>query len=73
MILAFTVTAAITAALHGIAIQMMTFTTATVALKVSTTIALQALVFALALGLVGGFLPARRAALLSPVEALRRR
>jgi ABC-type lipoprotein release transport system permease subunit len=28
---------------------------------------------ALGLGLAGGFLPARRAALLSPVEALRRR
>jgi len=71
--LAFSVTAAISAALHGIAIQMMTFTTATVTLKVSSATAMQGLAFVLVLGLLGGFLPARRAALLSPVEALRRR
>jgi ABC-type lipoprotein release transport system permease subunit len=73
IVLAVTVTAAITAALHGIAINMMTFTTATVALKVTPATALRGLLFALALGLAGGILPARRAALLSPVEALRRR
>jgi ABC-type lipoprotein release transport system permease subunit len=73
ILLAFVVTAAITAAMHGIAINMMTFTTATVALQVSPATAARALAFALLLGLAGGFLPARRAALLSPVEALRRR
>ena len=73
ILLAFLVTTAITAAMRGIAINMMTFTTATVALQVSPATAARALAFALLLGLAGGFLPARRAALLSPVEALRRR
>lgn len=66
-------TLGITAALHGVAINLTTFTTATVALRVSASNALFALLFSTALGLAGGVLPASRAARMSPVEALRRR
>lgn len=71
--LAVAATAGISAALHGVAINLMTFTTATVTLRVSATNALFALLLALLLGVAGGAAPARQAARLSPVEALRRR
>jgi putative ABC transport system permease protein len=73
LLLAVVATVAITAALHGVAINLMTFTTATVGLHVSAQNALLALLLALLLGFAGGVAPARRAARLSPVEALRRR
>jgi ABC-type antimicrobial peptide transport system permease subunit len=63
----------IDAVLHGVAINLRTFTTATVALRVSIEDAMFALALAVLLGVGGGLLPARRAAGLSPVEALRRR
>ena len=63
----------IDAVLHGVAINLRTFTTATVALRVSMQDAVFALVLAAVLGIAGGLLPARRAAALSPVEALRKR
>src|SRR5439155_715243 len=73
VLLAIAATLGINAVMKGVAINLMTFTTATVELRVSTTSALQVFVLATLLGLAGGFLPARRAARLSPVEALRRR
>jgi putative ABC transport system permease protein len=73
MLLAVAATVGITAALHGVAINLMTFTTATVSLRVTAENALIALLLAVLLGFAGGVAPARRAARLSPVEALRRR
>jgi ABC-type antimicrobial peptide transport system permease subunit len=73
VVLAIAATLGINAVMKGVAINLMTFTTATVDLRVSTTSALQVFVLATLLGLAGGLLPARRAARLSPVEALRRR
>ncbi len=64
---------AINSGLHGVAINLRTFTTATVALSVSIENAAFALLLAVILGVAGGLLPARQAARLSPVEALRRR
>ena len=73
LVAAIVATFAVSAFLKGVAINLMTFTTATVALRVTAGNAVAALIFALALGLAGGFVPARRAARLSPVEALRTR
>jgi len=66
-------TAAMTAVMNGVAVNLSTFSTATVGLRVSAGNALAAFVLATLLGLAGGLLPARRAARLSPVDALRRR
>ena len=49
-----------------------TFTTTVIQLRVSAFDALAGLVLALAIGLLGGLLPARRAAHMRPVEALRK-
>jgi putative ABC transport system permease protein len=65
-------TAAITAWLNGIAFNLSTFTTAVARLRVTPGDAAVAFALSLCLGLGGGFLPARRAARLSPAEALRR-
>ena len=73
VLMAIATTLGINAIMKGVAINLMTFTTATVDLRVSATSALQVLLLATLLGLAGGFLPARHAARLSPVEALRRR
>ena len=73
VLMAIATTLGINALMKGVAINLMTFTTATVDLRVSATSALQVLLLATLLGLAGGFLPARHAARLSPVEALRRR
>ena len=73
LVAAVVATTTISAAMKGIAINLITFTTATVGLRVSVENALLALAFAIVLGLAGGIVPARRAARLSPVEALRAR
>jgi putative ABC transport system permease protein len=72
-LMAMLATLGINALMKGVAINLLTFTTATVNLQVSSQGAVETLLFATFLGLAGGFLPARRAAGLSPVEALRRR
>jgi len=59
-------------ALGGIAFGAQTFTINVVTLRVSPRDLLAALGFATAIGLVGGLLPAWRAAHLRPVEALRK-
>jgi putative ABC transport system permease protein len=71
-VLAVAATFGLTAALKGVAVNLATFTTATVALRVSAEDVFAGFILATLLGLAGGFLPARRAARLSPVEALRR-
>lgn len=58
--------------LQGIAFQLPTFSTAVVTLRISPLILLQALGLAIAMGLLGGFFPARRAARLRVTDALRR-
>jgi len=72
-VLAVGAAAALTAVLNGIAVNLSTFSTAVVGLRVSAGNVGLAFVMAALLGLSGGLLPARRAAGLSPVEALRRR
>jgi putative ABC transport system permease protein len=59
-------------ALGGIGFGAATFTTNVVQLRVGAGDLLMALGLALAIGLVGGFFPASRAARLRPVEALRK-
>ncbi len=73
IVLAVFATIGITAALHGVAVNLVTFSTAAVALRVSIVEVVAALLLSLLLGFAGGILPARRAARLSPVEALRTR
>lgn len=58
--------------LGGIAFGAATFTTNVVQLRVGPGDLVSALLLALAIGLVGGFFPASRAARLRPVEALRK-
>ena len=58
--------------LGGIAFGAQTYTINVVTLRVSPTDLAVALVFATAIGLIGGLLPAWRAAHLRPVEALRK-
>ena len=72
-VLAVGAAAALTAILNGVAVNLSTFSTATIGLSVSAGNVGVAFVMAALLGLSGGLLPARRAAGLSPVEALRRR
>jgi len=71
-VLALVTTAALTAWLQGVAINLSTFTTATVALRLGAGNVAAAGALAIVLGAAGGFLPARAAARLSPAEALRR-
>jgi putative ABC transport system permease protein len=72
-LLAIVTTEVLTAVMNGIAVNLVTFSTATVALRVSWSNVAFAFALSLLLGLAGGVLPARRAARLSPVDALRRR
>jgi ABC-type lipoprotein release transport system permease subunit len=58
--------------LGGIGFAAVTFTTNVVALRVSASDLAAAFVFAATIGIVGGLLPAWRAARLRPVEALRK-
>lgn len=62
----------VSSALGGIAFGAATFTTNVIQLRVGPGDLLLALGLALAIGLVGGFFPASRAARLRPVEALRK-
>lgn len=79
-LLAFTVGAAlawalgigVSRALGGIGFGAATFTTNVIQLRVGASDLAAALAFALAIGLLGGLAPARRAAQLRPVEALRK-
>jgi ABC-type antimicrobial peptide transport system permease subunit len=58
--------------MQGVTFAMPTFSTAVVALRLSPRIVGVAFLLALAMGAVGGFVPARTAARLRVVEALRR-
>lgn len=70
--LAVATTAALTWWMRGIAFNLVTFTTAVVNLRITPGNMLAVLLLTVVLGLVGALLPARRAARLSPVEALRK-
>ena len=71
-LLGIAATAALTWWMHGIAFNLATFTTAVVTLRITPANLLSVLLLAVALGIAGAILPARRAASLSPAEALRR-
>jgi putative ABC transport system permease protein len=58
--------------LGGVGFAAATFTTSVIELRVGVGDLAAALVLSLAVGLLGGFFPARRAAALRPVEALRK-
>lgn len=58
--------------MQGVAFQLPSFSTAVVTLRVSAVSLLIAFGLAVAMGLIGGFFPARRAAKLQVTEALRR-
>ena len=70
--LAWLLGAAVSAALGGIGFGAATFTTNVIQLRVGPSDLAAALGLALVIGLVGGLAPARRAAGLRPVEALRK-
>jgi ABC-type lipoprotein release transport system permease subunit len=61
----------INAAINGVAFNLASFSTAVVTLRLSPIILVIAFLLAMAMGLFGGFFPARRAARLSVVDALR--
>jgi putative ABC transport system permease protein len=63
---------AVNVLIHGVAFNLASFTTAVVTLHLSPMILLVALTLAVVMGVFGGFLPARRAARLRVIEALRR-
>jgi putative ABC transport system permease protein len=63
---------AVSAALGGVGFGAATFTTSVVQLRVGVGDLAAALILSLAVGLLGGLAPARRAARLRPVEALRK-
>jgi putative ABC transport system permease protein len=63
---------AVSQALGGIGFGAATFTTNVIQLRIGPSDLLAALAFALAVGVLGGLAPARRAAQLRPVEALRK-
>ena len=65
-------TAVLNAWFHGVAMNLATFSTAVVRLRVSPANVAFVLALAAALGFTAGFVPALRAARLSPAEALRR-
>lgn len=69
---AFALSALLRAMLGGLAFGAATFTTNVVTLRVGSLDLAGALVLALAIGLLGGFGPAWRAAKMRPIEALRR-
>jgi putative ABC transport system permease protein len=70
--LAWALGLAVSRALGGIGFGAATFTTNVIQLRVGASDLAAALAFALAVGVLGGLAPARRAAQLRPVEALRK-
>jgi ABC-type lipoprotein release transport system permease subunit len=64
--------AAVNNFMRGVALQLPSFSTAVVTLRLSPPILLFTLGLAIAMGILGGLLPARRAAWLQVIEALRR-
>jgi ABC-type lipoprotein release transport system permease subunit len=70
--LAWLLGVAVSAALGGVGFGAATFTTNVIQLRVGASDLVAALCLALVIGIVGGLAPARRAARLRPVEALRK-
>lgn len=71
-VLAWALAGALSRALGGVAFGAVTFTTSVIELRVGPGDLVWAFALALLIGLAGGVFPARRAARLSPVDALRR-
>jgi ABC-type lipoprotein release transport system permease subunit len=71
-LLAVAATAALNSALRGVAFNLATFSTAVISLKLTPPTVAASFGLAALLGFAGGLVPARRAARLSPVEALRK-